>query len=401
MEFAYVARSLSGESKSGSVSAESVAAARSQLRQQGLFVVSVEQQSEAKTRAGSSARRLRHRELVQFTGQIAVMVDAGVPVAAALDSLAVETKGSRIAAVATRLQRDVEGGDSLSVAMSKHASTFNATYCNLVRASEATGTLGEVLDRLARQLDQEREVFQQVKSALTYPTCMIFGAIGVAVFLLLFVFPQILPLFEGRDLELPLPTRAMMFASDMLQTKAHVLLGGLAVVGASSLLVWRTPRGRVLLDGVLLKLPIFGPLVTKLTIARTLRTLAATTHAGVPILDALELTAAVARNSHYRRLWTDAADSISGGTSLQRTLESSTLMPPSLVRMIGAGEQTGRLGTVLLRISDGLESDLKHAIKSATGSLEPMMVFVMGGMIGTIALGILLPVFQLSTSGFG
>ena len=400
MDFSYHARTLAGESKRGSVAADSLDAARAQLRRQGLFVVEISQTATAR-RADSGIRRLRHRELVQFTGQVAVMVDAGVPIADALESLAKESHGTRIPAMAMALHKEVEGGEALSAAMQRHGSTFNPTYRNLVRASEATGTLGEVLDRLARNLDQEREVFQQVKSALTYPSCMILGAIGVAVFLLAFVFPQILPLFDGRDLELPLPTKIMMTASDLLLNRWIWLVGGLAGTVVAIAAAWRTEGGRRFLDAALLRMPIFGPLMTKLAIARTLRTLASTTAAGVPILDALELTASVARNTHYRRLWTDAADSISGGASLQRTLESSRLMPPSIVQMIGAGEQTGRLGDVLLRISDGLESDLRHAIKAATGALEPMMIFTMGAMIGTIALGILLPVFKLSTGGFG
>ena len=399
MDFAYTARAASGETKTGTVAAESLAAARSQLRRQSLFVVSIEE-ARAAAAAEPGTRRLRHGELVQFTGQLAVMVDAGVPIAQALDSLAVEGRSSRLGAIAAALRDDVEGGDSCSAAMAKYGHTFNATYRNLVRASEATGSLGEVLQRLARQLDQEREVFQQVKSALTYPTCMIGGAICVAIFLLTFVFPQILPLFEGRDLELPLPTRIMMTASEVLRTRSTLIVGGIVAALATLLGIWRHPTGRRGCDWLLLRMPVFGPLCTKITLARTLRTLASTTHAGVPILEALELTSAVARNTHYRQLWADAAESISGGSSLQRSLEESPLMPSSLVRMIGAGESTGRLSTVLIRIADGLEGDLKHAIKTATSSLEPMMVFVMGGMIGTIALGILLPVFKLSTSGF-
>ena len=406
MDFAYTARTIAGDSKAGQVAAESLEAARGQLRSQGLFVVTLDASgqrtaSTASVAKHSGPRRLRHRERVQFTAQMAVMVDAGVPVAAALDSLSVEAKGSRLAAVAKALQDDVEAGESLSQAMQKQPGSFNETYRNLVRASEATGTLGTVLSRLAAQLDQEREVFQQVKSALTYPACMILGAIGVAIFLLTFVFPQILPLFAGRDLELPLPTRIMMTASDLLVNHSGKVLGGLLMVVSGLVMIWRTPSGRRVFDRLLLRMPIFGPLLTKLAIARTLRTLASTTHAGVPILEALELTASVARNGEYVALWNNAAESISSGQSLQRSLEGTTLMPPSLLRMIGAGEQTGRLPDVLLKISDGLEGDLKHAIKAATGALEPAMVFVMGGMIGTIALGILLPVFKLSTSGLG
>ena len=399
MDFAYTARTASGDSKRGTVSAESLPAARAQLRRQSLFVTQIDPVSEAASET-ARIRRLGHRDLVQFTSQLAVMVDAGVPVAAALDSLAAEAGSSRIGQMAAALQEEVEGGESLSVAMGRHPTTFNATYCNLVRASEATGTLGEVLQRVAMQLEQEREVFQQVKSALTYPACMICGAVLVAIFLLMFVFPQILPLFEGRDLELPLPTKIMMAASDLLTTRSHLLLGGIAATLTAAFLSRRHPAGRAAWDYAMLQLPIFGTLCTKLALARTLRTLALTTHAGVPILEALELTSSVTRNVHYRRLWEQAALSISGGTSLQRSLEDSPLVPSSLVRMIGAGEQTGRLSTVLVRVSEGLETDLKHAIKAATGTLEPLMVFTMGGMIGTIALGILLPVFKLSTGGF-
>ena len=399
MDFAYTARSAAGEKTRGTIAAESIAAARSLLRRERLFVTAIAPSTTAATAATTKVGRLGHRDLVQFTNQLAVMVDAGVPVSAALDSLSAESGRSRVGAMASALQSDVEGGESLSTAMAKHPRTFNATYCNLVRASEATGSLGEVMQRLATQLEQEREVFQQVRSALTYPACMIAGAIGVGIFLLAFVFPQILPLFKGRDLELPLPTKVMMFASDLITTRAPLLAGLAAVAVGGLILGYRHPTGRRVLDAAMLKLPVFGPLLTKLSLARTLRTLALTTHAGVPILEALELTSSVARNVHYRQLWADASTTISGGTSLQRSLEDTPLVPLSLARMIGAGEQTGRLSTVLVRISDGMETDLKHAIKTATGTLEPMMIGLMGGMIGTIALGILLPVFKLSTSG--
>lgn len=399
MQFAYQARDLTGRIRDGLITAETAAEATRQLRTEGLYLLSLDEHS---GRAPVSSlpvfqKRITRNEIVYLTNQLAVMIDAGVPLATALGGLAQQCANSRLKRILDAIQKDVESGEDFSTTLARFPKHFDRTYINLVKASEASGTLAPMLERIAAHLRAELETRQKVRGALLYPAVMLVLCIGVSIFLLAYVFPKLLPMFATRSVEVPLPTRLMMSASDALVHQWPWLLLGTAVLGGFLAYARGQPWGRRILDSIWLNLPIFGPMQKKVIIGRSLRTLATTINAGVPVLQAIQLSAGVARNVHYERAWQEAGDLVEAGKQIHEALEGNRLFPATLLQMIASGEASGKLGLVLNKVSDYFDREVSNAIKTVTSLVEPVMVLVMGGVIGTIALAMLLPIFQLSS----
>jgi type IV pilus assembly protein PilC len=248
------------------------------------------------------------------------------------------------------------------------------------------------------QMQTERETRQKVVGAMIYPAAMLLMCVGTCVFLLTYVFPKLTPMFVSRQLDLPTPTKVLMFLSDAMTGRWYLFVAAAIAFVGFFLYARKQPWGRQALDWMWLRIPILGPMLRKVVLARTLRTLATTVNAGVPMLESLRLAGNVADNVWYERAWIQVAEQVTGGRQIHQALEGHPLFPPTLLQMIGSGEATGRLGQVLGRVSDAFDREVANAIKAATSMIEPLMVFVMGGVIGTIALAMLLPIFKLSGS---
>lgn len=401
MQFAFTARDISGNARVGTVGAASVAEAAAQLRQEGLFVVSiVEEKAQVAALAASTAwrRRVTRAEIINFMGQLAVMVEAGVPLAQAVRGASTQCPNPSAQDLLDRIATYVESGDAFSAALSRFPQYFDKTCINLVRAGEASGTLSAILDRLSRQMQADRETRQKVFGAMIYPAAMLSMCVTTSIFLLIYVFPKLTPMFSARQIDLPTPTKLMMTLSGSLTGYWYLYLAATLATGGFFLYARNEPWGRRGLDWLWLRLPILGPVFRKVILARSLRTLATTVNAGVPMLESLRLAANVADNVWYEQSWTAAAEQVTGGRQIHQALDGNPLFPATLLQMIGSGEGTGRLGMVLERVSDAFDREVATSIKSATSMIEPLMVFVMGGVIGTIALAMLLPIFKLSGS---
>lgn len=401
MRFTYQVRDATGRIKEGEIKANDAADATRQLRKDGLYILALDV---AATRPGSGGmglalfqRRVSRADIIYLTNQLSIMVDAGVSLAAALDGIAKQTENPTLQKVLTSVQRDVEGGDDLSTALAKYPKLFDTTYVNLVKASEASGLLAQMLDRISQQSRKELETRQKVRGALMYPGFMFVMCVNVCIFLLTYVFPKLTPMFTIRKLSLPTPTKVMLWISDALVHQWYWILLGLAVIVGSILYVRSQRWGRRGFDWLWLHLPIFGPLMTKVALSRSMRTLATTINAGVPMLDALQLSGGTANNLLYEESWKDVADKVESGKQIHEVLEGNKLFPPTVVQMISSGEKTGKLGMVLNKVSDYYDREVETSIKTATSLIEPLMVAGMGGIIGTIALAMLLPIFKLST----
>lgn len=399
MQFDYLARDASGKMQSGSVTADSAADAARRLRQDGLFTLSVsEARPPVRNPVGSLfAQRISRNDIVYLTSQLAVMVDAGIPIASAIEGLARQADNPTFKAMLERIHQDVEGGVDFSAALAKYPRHFDGVYVNLVRAGEVSGLLGALLERIATQMRSDLEQRQKVRGALMYPGIMLLMCVSSCIFLLTVVLPKISPMFIARGIELPTPTRVMLALS-------HVLIHyWWACLVAAGFLVWlfgyarRRWWGRLAYDWVILRLPVLGTMVRKSILARTTRTFAAMLNAGVPVLDAIELCAAVSENIYYERAWKDLADKVTTGRQIHEVLESNPLFPKTLVQMIASGEQTGKLGMVLGRVGNYYDAELAIAIKSATSLLEPVMMAGMGVIVGGLALAMLLPIFKLGS----
>lgn len=398
MQFAYLARDAAGKMLSGSVDAESSIAASQKLRQDGLYAVSLEEaRAKRAVHIPLFGRRVSRSELVYTTSQLAVMIDAGISLSSAIAGLAAQTENLGFQSMLEKIQQDLEGGDNLSTALGRFPRTFDGVYVNLVRAGEASGMLGTLLERLAVQMRNDLEARSKVRGALMYPGVMFVMCMGACVFLLTCVLPKISPMFVARGIELPTPTIVMMALSHALTVYWWACLLGLAAGIGSFWYARRQWWGILAWDWAILGVPILGPLIKKSILARTTRTFSAMLNAGVPVLNAIELCAAVSENSLYEKAWRHLAHEVTTGRQLHEVLQSNPLFPKTLVQMIGSGEKTGKLGMVLGRVSDYYEAEVGIATKSATSLIEPLMVAGMGVIIGGLALAMLLPIFKLSS----
>ncbi len=400
MQFTYTARNSNGQNHSGELVAESRDEAVNKLRQEGLFLLSLEE-SEDRPKEGFSSsikKRVSRKEIIYFTNQLAIMVDAGVPVATALEGISKQLENPTLAEILGHIQKNVEAGSDLSSALSDFPRYFDNTYVNLIKASEASGTMPQMLNRIAIQAEEEQETIQQVKGALIYPAIMLVMCIGVCIFLLTYVFPKLMPMFAARGAAVPAPTKVMMFVSTMITSYWYLLLLFLVLLGAAAYYIRSQDWGKSAIDWTIIRLPVFGTMLKKLAISRSIRTLATTINAGVPMLEAIDLSAGVTDNIHFKQSWADISEQVTTGKQIHEALEGKTLFPPTMQQMIASGESTGRLGMVLNKLSDYFDRDVKVAIKSATTLIEPIMVVCMGSIIGFIALAMLLPIFTLSTS---
>lgn len=398
LTFEYVARDPLGGTQDGTLEAASREEAIQKLRRDGLLVVELEEESDAGT---LFAPRVKKNDIVYVTGQLAVMADTGITLSVALESIAKQETNATLKAVLLDLKNQVESGEDFSTALARHPKYFDRTYLALIRASEKTGTLAEMLENISLYMRNQLETMQKVRGALAYPSVMLVLATGVTIFLLTYVLPKFQPLFTRKGIKLPQITVVLMTVSELLIDYWWAWLLGLAVAGVVFVYGRKTPTGRGILDWLTINTPIIGPLVRKVILSRSVRTLGTMVESGVSMLDALKLAGDVSANVYYERAWQHALDQVTEGKSISDSLFGNSLFPGPLVQMIAAGEDTGKLDHVLRKVSSHYDKEVDIAIKSATTMLEPLMITVMGVVVGGIAMGLLLPIFSLSRAPAG
>jgi len=392
MTYQYRVRDPLGNVHNGTIEATTLEDATQQLRRDGFQVLDLEEEDDA----GLFGRRVSKNEIIYTTSQLAIMVDTGITLSAALTGIVAQEQNPSLRKVLDDLKTSVESGDDFSTALARHPKLFDKTYVSLVKASEATGSLGAMLDRIAGYLRKEVETRGKVRAAMAYPMIMMVLAIGVTVFLLTYILPKFTPLFKSKGTELPGPTRVMMSLSDVILGYWYLWLGGAVLLSAALLIARRTQPGRRALDLLKINLPILGPLFRKVAISRSIRTLGTMLEGGVPMLDALKLCADVSGNYHYEQLWQVVRDQVTAGRRICEVLIDNSLFPHVLVQMIASGEETGKLDYVLQRVSTYYDQEVDTALKTATSLIEPIMIGIMGVIVGGIGLALLLPIFSLS-----
>ena len=392
MTFAYTARDPLGNMHDGTIDATSLDEAKQLLLRDGFSVLKIGEDD------GGSLfpKRIRRTDIINVTTQLAIMVDTGITLSAALDGIAEQEENPTLKALLLDLQQGVEGGDDFSKVLAKHPKQFDATYRALIQASEQTGQLAEMLETIASYMQKELETKSKVKAAMAYPMVMAGVAIAVTVFLLTYILPKFEPLFSRKGVQLPKITVVLMTVSNSLLGYWWAwLLGAIALTGA--FLYFRsTEFGRRTIDQVKISMPVLGPVFRKITISRSVRTLGTMIASGVSILEALKMASAVAGNYHYQLLWSRVHDEVTTGSRICESVGRTPLLPSTLVQMIGSGEETAKLDEVLQKVSVHYDSEVETAIKTATSMIEPVMICVMGIIVGGIAMGLLLPIFSLS-----
>ena len=343
--------------------------------------------------------KVKQDHLVNFTRQLSAMVGAGVPLLRSLSSLEKHAEDAALKKILGTVVKDVEGGMMLGDAMAKHATTFNDIYVNMVRAGESAGILDDILKRLAAQLEKSSAIRKKIKSAMAYPMVLIFITVVAFFGLMLFVIPQIGKILldlGGADAKLPGITLFMLGVSHIITTYWYIIfpaIGGLIFFTARYI---KTKFGRRQFHGLLLKIPGINTIIKKIAIARFARTFSALMGAGVAVLESLDVTSRAVGNVLYEEAIKNAAIEVKNGKSLSSVVESNELFPPIVSQMLGVGEETGQTDTVLIKVADFYEEEVGLAIQSISSIIEPVMIVIMGGMVGLIAASVMTPIAQLS-----
>jgi type IV pilus assembly protein PilC len=399
VHFKYAAKDSNGKSVSGVLDVDSRANAISELRKRELIIVSVE---EVKAGAASifsfkTKQKIKLDDLVIFSRQLATMVDAGIPLVAALDILGEQIENKTFGEVIIDMRNNVEAGSSLSEAMAKHKNVFSGLFINMVKAGESSGMLDEILDRLAVYLEKTSALQRKIKSALVYPAVVTSMALTITLLLLLKVIPVFKGIFEGFGAELPKPTMVLIFISEVLQKYffASVIVLIVLIVLFSRYL--KTQRGRLQFDGLMLKLPVFGVLFTKVAVSKFTRTLSTLIKSGVPILSALEIVGKTSGNTVVERAIDNVRMNVREGESIAGPLSRSKLFPPMVTRMVSVGEQTGELEKMLSKIADFYDEQVDAAVSSLTSMMEPFIIAFLGIVIGSIVICMFLPIFKMTS----
>jgi type IV pilus assembly protein PilC len=395
--FAYAGRTRGGENVSGERVADSIDALTAALRREQIQVTKVDpvKGKEAAKPKKAKGRKVAAKNLAVFTRQFSVMIDAGLPLVQCLDILGNQEEDKGFSSVILQTRSDVESGASLADAMRKHPKTFDGLFVNMIAAGEAGGILDTILKRLATYIEKAVKLQSQVKSAMVYPIAVVVIAGGVVGVILWKVIPTFGSLFAGLGAELPLPTRVVIAASDNLVRffPFIAVLAGAAVYGFRQ--YYATEKGRHVVDAGMLKAPILGNILRKIATARFCRTLATLISSGVPILDGLEITAKTSGNAIIEDAIMMTRKSIERGETISAPLKDTGVFPPMVVQMIGVGEATGALDTMLAKIADFYEEEVDTAVAGLLTLLEPVMIAFLGIVVGGIVIAMYMPIFDL------
>ncbi|MEM1211717.1 MAG: type II secretion system F family protein [Planctomycetota bacterium] len=403
--YRYQTRLADGKTSVGTLAAENALAAASALRAQGNTVLSLTPMKGASSSRSMSdfLKSLNYssgpsqKDVLNFTTQLAVMVRAGISLRAALEGIAEQQENPKFKAILFSIKQEVESGKPFSDALAKHGKLFGPLYINMVRASEMSGSFSQMLERIAAYLAQQIETRQMVVGAMIYPGMIATLAVGVTIFLLTFVLPRFASVFEGKEAAMPWPTIFLMALSAFMVQWWWAVLGALFGAGILLYFLTKTDAGGWHFDRLKLRVPVFSRMFRALYISRSLHTMGELVNAGVPMLDTLAITGEISGNRPFRRMWRGVYSAVKQGKKISQPLSKTPLLPKPVVQMIGAGEESGKLGEVLDEISGFYSKRLKETIKTVTSMIEPIMIVVMGSVVGFIAMAIILPIFKLSS----
>ncbi len=397
--FAYTARSRDGKTQKGSLTADNRQAVITMLQSRGLVADASGIKEEKKgAKKGLGQKRVKMGELLIFTRQAATMINAGLPLLQSLDILAEQTDDANFSAVIQGIGQDVEGGETFSEALRKYPKAFPDLYVSMVRAGEAGGDLDGVMLQLADYMESTAELIRRIKSAMTYPVVAFAMILLMASGLIVFVVPQFAKIFSDLGGELPVPTQILITISEVMRSyKALIVLAAAGAAVFAVKMYGQTETGRYNLDKLILKLPVFGSLQRKVAVSRFTRTLSTLTRSGVAILQAMEIVERTAGNEVFAKAVRESADSVRNGETLADPLARSGVFPTMVTRMISVGEKTGALEVMLEKISDFYDSEVKATVDSLTSLIEPLLIMMMGLVVGGIVIALFMPILGLSS----
>jgi type IV pilus assembly protein PilC len=388
--FSWVGQDKSGKTMRGDMRATGEAQVNATLRRQGIKVVEIKQQKIG--RGG----KVTDKDIALFTRQLATMMKSGVPLLQAFDIVGKGHSNPAVARLLLDIRTEVETGSSLKQAFEKHPLHFDALYCNLIGAGEAAGILDSLLDRLATYKEKILAIKSKIKSALFYPLAIIVVAFVITAVIMIFVIPAFKQVFTSFGADLPAPTLIVMGISDFFVEYWYAIFGGIGLAGYAFFWTWkRSLKMQIIMDRVMLRIPVFGDLVRKSSIARWTRTLSTMFAAGVPLVEALESVAGAAGNYEYFVATKKIQSEVSTGTSLTSAMQGTDVFPNMVIQMVSIGEEAGSLDSMLSKVADFFEAEVDDAVEALSSLMEPMIMVVLGTLIGGMVVAMYLPIFKL------
>ena len=402
--YRYEIRQTNGTVASGIIEADSLSSASNTLRASGHYVLGLA--AVPGRGAASLGRKIASlsielppglKDVQAFTSQLSVMIKAGINIRSAVDGIAQQVENTKFRNIINQMKRDLESGKPFSEALARHPKVFSSLYVNMVRASEMSGNFGEMLERISEYQAQQVETRSMVRGAMIYPAIIAIMAVTTTIFLLTFVLPRFIKIFQGKEDMLPMPTKVLLATSGFLRGYWYLCIAAIVAVVWGFLYFIRTANGRRWWDHSKLRIPVFRKMFRALYITRGLHTMGELVNAGVPMLDTIAITADVSGNTLYRNMWRGVYHAVKEGKKVCHTLLRTRLLPSNVVQMISAGEESGKLGDVLRDVSEHFAKELRSTIKAVTAMIEPLMIVLMGFIVGFIAMSIILPIFKLSS----
>ena len=399
--FQYHARDVHGTTVTGIVAAQTMDEAGQALRAEGKYIVKLQPAPEQESLEDAAfaleiaAKKVKRKDVIYFAHQMAVMIETGVPISEAMESIVEQATDPNFRLVIGEVTEQVQSGVELSKAMAKYPRVFPSIMVSLVRASEVSGTMGTMLERISHYMSKEADSMRQAKGAMMYPAFMAIVAMGVTVFLLVFILPKFAEIYTQRQAVLPLPTRILLGLSDALITYWYAWIGGVVGLGICVFAATQFEMGRKFIDWLKLNTPLIGSVFSKLYLSRACRTMGTMLAAGVSVLDMVDITRQVTNNYFYHRLWDNVSEQLQRGAQLSDVFFESKLVPRSISQMVFSGEKSGRLGAVMDKVAGFPEAELDDTIKTTTQFIEPLLVGTMGIVIGFVAISLLLPIFSV------
>jgi type IV pilus assembly protein PilC len=396
--FNYTIRDANGQTRSGKVEAPSAEELRKRLQAEGLQVIEITEDRKAPRVPAGGYGRVKLSDLAIFARQFSTMLDAGVSLIRCLDVLQAQTSNARLRKILMDLSARVESGESLSRSMARHPKAFSQLIIGLIRAGEVGGVLEESLQRISGFLEKDVELRRKIRSAMTYPVIVLLAAIGIVIFLVSWLVPQFVELFKELDItedKMPAPTKFLVDLSALFTQRWYVVIITVVAILIAYKLFVSTRVGRRVADRVKLRVPVFGPLHHKIVMARFSRTMGTLLASGVPILQAMETVAGVVGNSIVSDAVIESRARIREGEKIADPLQRSKMFPPMVVHMVSVGEESGSLDHMLNKIADFYENEVEMTIASLTAAIEPVMIVLLGFIVGFIVISMFLPMIEV------